>query len=237
MSSGFQNSCASMSAFSTDLPDVAGGRTEKAIAVGDETVWLAVPADPEAVLDDAVTLEQNQIDDYMPYWCWLWPAAIQMAQVVDRLPIAAGRRGLELGCGLGLVGITALKAGLNIVMSDYRDEPVRTAKHNAALNGFPQATTRKVNWREEPRQNYDYLIACDVLYEANEHHPILDFTGAAIKAGGECWIGDPGRAHTEDFVRLSRKRFDVGLLTLELEALEQVPLNQFFLIRLRPLGS
>jgi predicted nicotinamide N-methyase len=226
-----------MSDFSTDLPDVAGGWAEQAISVGDKTVRLALPADPDAVLDDAVTLEQNQIDDYMPYWCWLWPAAIKMAQVVDRLPIAAGLRGLELGCGLGLVGTTALMAGLDVVMSDYRDEPVRTAKYNAALNGFRQATTRKVNWREEPRQSYDYLIACDVLYEANEHHPILDFIGAAIKAGGECWIGDPGRAHSGDFVRLSRTRFDVSLLTLELEPLQRVPLNQFFLIRLSSPGS
>lgn len=215
-----------------ELPDVPGGWTERIVDLENRSVRVALPAGPDAILDHAVTLEQNRIDDYMPYWCWLWPAASQMATTIGRLPLPPNGRGLEIGSGLGLVGTAAMLAGLDIVLSDYRDEAVQVAKHNAALNGFPAAAVRKINWREEPTLRFDYVVACDVLYETSEHHPILDFVEAILREKGECWIGDPGRSHAADFVKLAEGRFDVQLLDLSLNELLQPSQGEFFLIHL-----
>ena len=47
-----------------------------------------------------------------PYWCRVWPSALMLAAALTQHPeLVRGRRVLELGCGLGLCGIAAAKAG------------------------------------------------------------------------------------------------------------------------------
>ena len=51
-------------------------------------------------------------DDADPYWCRPWPSALALAQLLTAQPeLVRGRRVLELGCGLGLAGIAAARAG------------------------------------------------------------------------------------------------------------------------------
>ena len=80
---------------------------------------ILTPRDPDAVLDTiewpAAASNPHLAD---PYWAKLWPAAPLLAEAVvrSRRPIASV---LELGCGSGLVGITALACGHEVTFSDY----------------------------------------------------------------------------------------------------------------------
>lgn len=38
------------------------------------------PADPDRLLDDPLVRQWNQRDDYMPYWAYLWPGALFLAE-------------------------------------------------------------------------------------------------------------------------------------------------------------
>lgn len=196
-------------------------------------VRLAVPADPDAILEDVATIEENRIDDYMPYWSWLWPAALRMATAVHRLPIQPGATVLELGCGTGLVGITARLAGHDVVLSDYRTESVHVARYNARQNGV-EGPACVIDWREVPPQRFDVIVACDVLYEQREHASLQSFVGASLQPGGECWIGDPGRQRAAEFVSQAAADFRVALFDETLRELLAPPRSDFFLIRLRP---
>ena len=44
------------------------------------------PADPDRLLDDPLVRQWNQRDDYMPYWAYLWPGALFLAEVVASEP-------------------------------------------------------------------------------------------------------------------------------------------------------
>ena len=68
-------------------------------------------------------------DERLPYWAELWPAAVAMAHyMTERLPLA-GRRDLELGCGLGLVGIVAALKGARVLSTDYEAAALAFARH------------------------------------------------------------------------------------------------------------
>ena len=62
-----------------------------------------------------------------------------MLSKVEFLP---GQRVMDLGCGWGLVGVTAAKicGAENVCMSDIDENAVNTARRNAEANGVPGVT-------------------------------------------------------------------------------------------------
>ena len=83
-------------------------------------VRVVRPGDPDRLLDDPDVLAWNRRDDYMPYWAFLWPGAVMLAEAVAREPMAAGTRALEIGCGLGLAGLVGLARGLRVAFHRLR---------------------------------------------------------------------------------------------------------------------
>ncbi|MFO0892878.1 MAG: methyltransferase, partial [Isosphaeraceae bacterium] len=103
---------------------------------------LTRPADPDRMLDDPGVHEWNRDDDYMPYWAYLWPGALLLAEAVAReawdrvMPGGPPLVALEIGCGIGLAGLVALRRGLRVCFSDYDPAALEFVARNAAGNGF-----------------------------------------------------------------------------------------------------
>ena len=76
-----------------------------------------VPADPDTLLDDPAVRARNVAEDYMPYWAWVWPSSPPMAELVRRAGWLRGTEALELGSGLGMVGVAAGLAGLQVTFT------------------------------------------------------------------------------------------------------------------------
>lgn len=178
---------------------MSGGWTSRTIDLGWTQIELAVPNNPDSLLEDAAVLEANRQDDYMPYWASLWPAATQMATSLEHAPWPAGTSILEVGCGLGLVGIAGLLRGWDVLMTDYEPRSIAAAAINAERNGFPNPRTCVLDWRDPPDKRYPVILACDVLYEPRNHEPILALLAHSLADDGCAWVGDPGRTPSVDF--------------------------------------
>jgi predicted nicotinamide N-methyase len=189
------------------LPSIPGGWTEREITVGERSFRLVQPAAPDDFLDDAEVLAANRHDDYMPYWSYLWPAAIDMAHAVLHAPWPRGTNVLELGCGLGLVGLAAATRGDVVTFSDYDPVAVDCSFLNAARNGLAaHSTGRALDWREPPPEQWSVIIGCEVTYERRNHPVLLDLLERILSPEGIVWFGDPGRSQAPPFIRLARER-------------------------------
>jgi predicted nicotinamide N-methyase len=93
-----------------------------------------------------------------------------------------------------------------VVFSDYDPQSVRLALYNAAQNGFPNARGTIVDWRSPPSTRYPLILGCDLIYEQQNHEPILHVIDVMLAPGGVCWLADPGRHQADAFVRLARSR-------------------------------
>ncbi len=187
-----------------DLPEIPGRWVEKTVVVGRHQFVLAVPNGPDLLLDDAQVLQAQQQDDFMPYWAYLWPVAIEMAGwVLQEADWPAGTRVLEIGAGLGLVSVAAMSRGDVVTTSDYTADAVQTAKHNATLNGYQPAESLTLDWREPLDVQYPVILGCDVIYEARNGQPILNLLDQMLAPGGVCWLGDQVRTHSQSFVPLA----------------------------------
>lgn len=183
-----------------DLPSIPGGWTSRTLQICERSFALTLPADPDAFLDDVCIRARNAETDYMPYWAYLWPASEQMAAFVLQHQWSAGTRVLEVGAGLGLVGLAADACGLQVTFSDYDPTALCLVRHNARHNGVADPQTMTLDWRSPPDVRLPLIFACDVLYECQNHAPILLMLEAVLTEHGRCFIGEPGRQHAEAFV-------------------------------------
>jgi predicted nicotinamide N-methyase len=158
-----------------------------------------MPAVPDAFLDDPQVVEAHERDEYMPYWAYLWPASLPLAEAVLRQPWPMGTRVVEVGAGIGVVGLAALAAGYDVTFTDYDPLAVELAMANAHRHGFTQARGAVVDWRSPPAWQFPVILACELLYEDRNHEPLLALTRDWLMPGGVAWFGDGGRMRAERF--------------------------------------
>jgi predicted nicotinamide N-methyase len=194
---------------------VASGRGEteytgpvavSAFRFGGRTVRLVRPSDPDRLLEDPDVLDWNRRDDYMPYWAYLWPGAYLLAEAVAREAWPEGRgdaplEALEIGCGLGLAGLVAMARGLRVQFSDYDRAPLDFVARSAAENGFDAGryTTRLLDWRNLPDEQFPLILGADVIYEARLVPMVANVLAAMLAPGGVGWIASPYRVAAEGF--------------------------------------
>ena len=196
-------------AAAASLPEIPGGWTTNAVPVGHRRFRLLLPANPDSFLDDPQVQRANAESDYMPYWAYLWPAASDMAALVLNEKWRSDLAALELGAGIGLVGVAALTAGLRVTFSDYDNTSLSVASHNAELNGVHAQNAVLLDWRNPEAstlRRFQVVLGCDVLYEVPLHADLLNVLDRHLTDDGVCWLGDPGRTAFDSFCSLARSR-------------------------------
>ncbi len=180
---------------------VPGGWSDREVHIGHFTFKILTPNDPDQLLSHLQPQETAAHAHFAdPYWAKLWPAAPLLAEALVRNTPSAGSHTLELGCGSGLVGITALALGLEVTFSDYVPLAVDLARENAARNGFSNAAGMILDWKRPSDQKFPLILAADVTYDQSNLDPLLDVLDRMLAPGGEAWLGDAGRSPCEDFV-------------------------------------
>jgi predicted nicotinamide N-methyase len=169
-----------------------------------ESLMISRPVDYDRLIDDAAAdPEQN-----LPYWAELWPSGVALAAKIARDPgIVQGRRVLELGCGLGVTAIAALRAGADLLVTDYAPEALALCSLNALEQAGAQPQTLRVNWRDPGPTlhaaaggRFPVVLAADVLYESRDVEPLLSLVERVVAPGGELWLAEPGRPPAARFV-------------------------------------
>jgi predicted nicotinamide N-methyase len=215
------------------LPVAELAWSERQLVVGDRTFRIQAPVDPDQLLEQVT--ERSGIDEPEPYWAAIWQASLGLAAFILTRDWPASQQAVELGCGLGIVGLAALSRGLDIVLTDYVPEAVEAAIANAHRNGFSQASGRTLDWRQPPAWQVPLVFAADVLYDRQSHEPLLNTLDQLLTPQGQAWIGEPGRSVANDFLVLAQQRqfrvecHDSAGTRLSPDAFE---LNQFRLLQL-----
>jgi predicted nicotinamide N-methyase len=210
-----------------------GGWVRGTLQIDGQTWQLLLPANPDALLDEPSASAAATSDDRMPYWAFVWPAAIPMINAVLQADWPAGTRVLELGCGTGIVGLAALQRGHRVTFTDYEHRAVVLAARNAELNDCRNFSTQLLDWRQPEDTTWPVIIGCDLLYQQSAFEPLLQLLDQMLAPGGVCWLGDGGRTAPQTFWHLARKRgYHVHVLDAHGQPLSQ-PSSDFQLFVLR----
>lgn len=132
-----------------------------------------------------------------------WPAGRLLAQAMLRFEIA-GKRILELGCGIGLASLVLQRRGADVVASDTHPLTEPFLAYNAALNGLDALHYRTLHWHEPLPSlgHFDAIIASDVLYERGQAEILAEVISRHAYPIAEVLVTDPGRGNSSRFTRL-----------------------------------
>lgn len=132
-------------------------------------------------------------DDRPPYWAWIWPGGLALAQHVAAQPTQlAGKRVLDLGTGSGIVAIAAARAGAGVIASDVDPNALTAERLNAALNGVEIETCLADLLDGLPPQ-VDHVLVGDLFCEQELAARVLPFLERCSAAGLDVLVGDIGR--------------------------------------------
>ncbi len=156
------------------------------------------------VTDQDALITQVQTEDDLadfPFGLMLWASSEVLATRLAREPsLVAGKRVLELGAGVGFVGLVAAHLGAaEVVQTDYHPEALALCRSNAMLNGIVNITIQKGDWRHWPEAltGFDLVVAADILYE-RALHPAL--TTLLPQLGATILLADPIRPAALEFI-------------------------------------
>ncbi len=171
--------------------------------IGAREIELIGPASFDALLDDPQTRERFEQDEYLPYWAEFWPASLILAEAVQRWgPAQPGNpaRVLDLGCGLGLISLVAVRLGYVVTAADYEPEALEFVRENARRNGLPSPQLRVLDWRGfYPDLQFERILAVEVLYERRNLEPVATFCRNHLTADGAALICDRNRSTADEF--------------------------------------
>ena len=174
---------------------------ETSILIAGRTIRLVRPVEPDRMLDDPGVLARNASEDFMPYWAYLWPGSILLGEAVAAGGWPAGTRALEIGCGLGLAGLSAVACGLSVRFTDHDPSPFRFIEASVRANGFDPSvvSTALLDWRTPPLERYPLILGADVTYERRLIPLVARVLDALLEPDGVALISDPNRVAAEGF--------------------------------------
>ena len=174
--------------------------------------------------------EEERLLDLCPYFATVWPSARALAAFIsDRKSSFIKKRGIEVGCGLGLPSILAAKIGASITASDFHPDVDHWLSKNAELNQVKLAY-HHWDWtsgeapRSFPEGGFDFVLASDVLYEKRHPEDLVKGLAGLVKPGGFIYLSDPGRAYLERAIDAFRESgFGVQEFQYEVEESSAIP--------------
>jgi predicted nicotinamide N-methyase len=123
-----------------------------------------------------------------------------------------GKQVIELGCGLGLAGITAGLVGSKVLFTDFVPNALEFVQKNAQLNGLSDDCYRTtiLDW-EDPRilEQFDVILGSEIAYDYFFHGALIRLLQRILKVRGRILIADRMRLCVSRFLgRLTAAGFD-----------------------------
>ncbi|HEX6965585.1 MAG TPA: hypothetical protein VF166_07275 [Gemmatimonadaceae bacterium] len=176
--------------------------------------------------DELISEEEFVADERLPYWADLWPSSrVLGARLLEEAGDA--RSLIELGCGLGLVTIAAMRSGFDVLATDYYEDALRFTRANAWRTFGREPSTRLVDWRAVPEDlgTATRVVAADVLYERRYALLVASVIAQTLAENGEALIADPGRVATPEFLRQC-ERHDLQVVGTDVRPYEAGAIHQ-----------
>ncbi len=176
------------------------------LKLGCKELKLVQFTDFEAYIEELIeTRPVGPMD--LPFWGKLWESSFLLALFLGKQPLVPWQRMLEIGAGMGIVGLYASLCGHNVTITDIEDDALLFARANVFLNGA-KAEVKKLDWNtpqiEEP---YEVIFGSEVIYDRKTYPLLVEFLRKALAPNGTVFLAKSTSLHAPAFFEELTKYF------------------------------
>jgi predicted nicotinamide N-methyase len=147
-----------------------------------------------------------------PLWAKIWEPSWILADYVAKTPPSQFNRILEIGSGIGVVGIVAASFGHNVTMTEYDENALQFASANAEINHCPDVKICRLDWhRPDLEDRFDTIIGSEVMFHERDCEPLLNLFRIYLKPNGRIVLASGVRKGAMSIIRRLHEIFDVRI--------------------------
>lgn len=155
-------------------------------------------------------INPTDVMDNFPLWTKIWEASGVLASYLAGMPTDPMKTMLEIGCGLGLVGIAAAKAGHRITMTEGNPDALNFARANALANDCPSVVIRRLDWNAPQLEGrFDTIVGSETVYKTEDIDGLEAMFDRYLNPGGTIILAEGVRRTGVDFWERMRHHYDV----------------------------
>ena len=146
-----------------------------------------------------------------PLWSKIWEASIVLGDFLAGMKPEPGKQILEIGCGLGVVGIIASSFGHRVTMTEYNADSLNFARANARLNALSPGSNPQIvalDWNRPQMDGlFDYVVGSEVIYKEKNYQPLVRLFTKYLRPGGEIILAEGIRKTSVEFFRKAERSY------------------------------
>jgi len=158
-------------------------------------------------------LDQQDVFHNFPLWAKIWEASVVLADHLASLEALSGRGLLEIGCGIGLVGIVAASFGHEVTMTEQDPDALNFARANALTNlspSNPPIEIHRLDWNQPALdRTFDLIVASEIVYSERDYKPLFALFKTLLKPGGEIILAEGLRESSVNFFKEMSQHFEM----------------------------
>ncbi len=177
---------------------------KKRLTIGHEEFCFHVPDSLDPLLDPDDPLKG------FPLWARIWEAAILLALEVAAMPPTPNGKVLEIGAGLGVVGVVASRYGHNTTITEYDARALEFIRANVQENNCAGAQVLRLDWYEpELEGQFDLILGSEVVYRREDFAALRSLFFRFLKPQGMVMLAEGLRKTSMDFFAQMSDHFHI----------------------------
>jgi EEF1A lysine methyltransferase 3 len=201
------------------------------VKIGDDVLKIVQIKDYEEYILDQIEADDLDVTE-APFWAKLWEASILLAYFLGRQPVKPDCRILEIGAGIGIVGVYAALCGHNITITDINEDALLFARANALLNGLTDLEIRRLDWSDPGETaRYDIIVGSEVVYDRRSYPLLVEFLRRTLIPDGIIFLAKHAELSAPTFFEELSKCFEFKKTTQTLRKDGEAQEIELFAVR------
>ncbi len=148
--------------------------------------------------------------EQFPLWAKIWDASLILADELAGLSVSPGATFVEIGCGLGLVGVVAASFGHDVTMTEHDPHALAFVRANALMNGLDRLRVMPLDW-DQPAldKTFDFIVGSEIIYHERDFDPIRELFQRLLKPGGEIILCSEIREANMGFLSFLQDSYEI----------------------------
>ena len=170
---------------------------------GDDDIHVRTLRDKQQFSDqDGVAEKLGILSATWSFFGVIWPSGQVLAHHMYDYEVA-GKKILEVGCGIALASLVLNQRSANITATDHHPEAESFLIANTNLNNDEIIPFVRTGWEDQDSElgKFDLIIGSDLLYESNHADLLADFIEEHAGKRCEFLHAGPRRGHQAHFTR------------------------------------